>query len=148
MGEPPPIFGSTPTWLQPSSSIELSKVSKVAAPGPLAPPGVSQNVTCVAGAELQVAPNGNGWWLNGWLNGFSRPWRSLIQMDPVADEFQKTTLESELRFWIWSFFGRNLLASRGNRHRSTEGSAGRAAFPMAQQRSDAARVPATPGDDA
>ena len=51
----------------------LSKVSKVAAPGPLAPPGVSQNVTCVAGAELQVAPNGNERWLNGRLNGFSRP---------------------------------------------------------------------------
>jgi len=31
---------------------------------------------------------------------------------------------------------------------SVEGSASGAAFPMAQQRSDAARVPATPGGDA
>eukprot|EP00434_Breviolum_minutum_P002334 symbB.v1.2.002060.t1/scaffold76.1/size347525/9 len=33
-----------------------SMVSKVAAPGPLAPPGVSETVSCVAGAELQALP--------------------------------------------------------------------------------------------
>ena len=61
----------------------LSKVSKVAAPGPLAPPGVSQNVSCVAGAELQ-APSEETPGKNSWRMGQDLPSRTFAQSQHFA----------------------------------------------------------------
>ena len=110
----------------------LSEVSKVAAPGPLAPPGVSQNVSCVAGAELQATR-------------FTQPHlRSITEFYNSIQYCNITNIRVQ-RELSWPMFQLTIIIIHPL---SVEGSASGAAFPMAQQRSDAARVPATPGGDA